>query len=328
MSSTSVTNAGFDVSNLRHFDREKLIYDSDLLPRERHILLAINSFVGADGQCFPKQSTIAEMTGYRREAVNRVVKDLEAQGLISIKHQYRPKGRGQTSNRYFVNWDAIAKRGRKTIESRGVSSAHTHGSDGSAHPRVPPAHTINYPIELSNDLTDQKITISDENAAPRDLGNFERGKAMKVAESVPDQPPYGSKPGSSSAAAPPKKKWNPECDQLSHDRHGWIRLPSTSSVVPEHRSAVSRAIAIAVRETQMWLIEQDIREVRVVEGEDGEDWVEYLDGSDLLDVALSKGGELPLQKLRSLAMSQGLITQSEFNSMLSTSFWESVNDLF
>jgi Helix-turn-helix domain len=92
-----------------HFDREKLIWSSRALsPNATLVLLAINSFVGADGLCFPKQSTLANMTKMTRASVNRILRDLSSPDRNFIKKtpRFRADG-GQSSSSYQVLWRNI-----------------------------------------------------------------------------------------------------------------------------------------------------------------------------------------------------------------------------
>ncbi len=330
MSTTSVSKNRLDVSQLRHFDREKLIYDSDLKPGERHILLAVNSFVGADGECFPKQSTLADMTGYRREAVNRILKGLEAQGVISIKHQFRSKGRGQTSNRYSVNWPELANRNRETVKSRGVTIDHTYGCDAGSQPGVTIDHTINCPIELSNQRTDQEYREADSaKSAPTaeiensgSIGKERGGEGSLPPDPLPEQPPKRKVPLKEKGSAATKQrplKWNPS-QPLPVDHHGWIKLPPTSSVPEEDRGRLSAAKAHAVRETQLWL--SSLIEQIQIEEEDGELVVEHINGVETEKEAFSRGGDLSLRKLRGIAVRRFVTSKQEFNETLESNFWE------
>jgi len=328
---TSVPNSGIDVSALRHFDREKLIYDSDLEPRERHILLAVNSFVGADGQCFPKQATIAEMTGYRRDAVNKALKGLERQNIITIKHQFRPKGQGQTSNRYFVQWDELANRDRKTIENRGVLSEHTHGCDVGAHRGVATEHTINYPIELSNDLTDQENTEEASGASsPRPLENSGEanqggGTQIHLTGKPKDQKhstlAQGSKTNSSAAA--PRKAWKLG-QPLPTDSHGYAVLPRKKRDVVHDWGCVAIAKYKAVLWTQRDIVGMcDNDGMSLNQDDDGEFWIETIDGENHESEAFAPDGDLPLRKLRDIAIHGirgSFLSQDGFNEILQENF--------
>lgn len=113
------SNKSQDENQLPYFDRDKLIWECNYKPNEKLVLHALNSFVGADGRCFPKQQKLAEMTGFNRSTINRVLKSLEEQGAIATEWRYRPDG-SQTSNDYFMNWEAL-----KPLKNKGVSNQHT-----------------------------------------------------------------------------------------------------------------------------------------------------------------------------------------------------------
>ena len=71
---------------------------SGLTPSERHVLLAIAVHVGRNGQADPSMQGIADLTGYDRRSVVRIVARLAAKGRIAHR---RGGGRGRRSS-YIV----------------------------------------------------------------------------------------------------------------------------------------------------------------------------------------------------------------------------------
>lgn len=90
---------------LKHFDREKLVWNSTLKPHERLVLLCLNSFVDANGECFPGIDTIAKQTGHSRSSVIRIIKDLAEKKIIT-KDVRRRNGK-RTSNKYLIDFLVI-----------------------------------------------------------------------------------------------------------------------------------------------------------------------------------------------------------------------------
>jgi hypothetical protein len=88
---------------LRHFDRERLIWDAAICPTQKLVLLAINQFLGANDCCWPAIGTIAKMTGYNERTVTAHINQLVAKGMV-IKIPRRNEMGMQISNNYRLNW--------------------------------------------------------------------------------------------------------------------------------------------------------------------------------------------------------------------------------
>jgi DNA-binding transcriptional ArsR family regulator len=56
------------------------------------------------GECFPSQRRIAEMTGLRREHVQRQIAKLAQMGLVEVRRRHREDG-GKAANRYRIILD-------------------------------------------------------------------------------------------------------------------------------------------------------------------------------------------------------------------------------
>ena len=88
------------------FQRESMIWQSILTANEKLLLLCLNSFLGADGRCFPSIATMSRMTGFSRSTTNRTLAMLEEQAIIKSKQRYRDDG-SQTASDRFLDFDAI-----------------------------------------------------------------------------------------------------------------------------------------------------------------------------------------------------------------------------
>lgn len=110
----------------RHFERERLIWDSSLPATERYVMLAINTFASGDGTgIFPKQQTIAEMTGFSRRTVNKAIARLEGEFQVLTQiHQYKEADGGRRSSKYSVAWGELETLAR----SKGENTSHGVGS--------------------------------------------------------------------------------------------------------------------------------------------------------------------------------------------------------
>jgi len=115
--------------------REQLIWESNRSPTEKLILLALNQFVDCLGQCYPGCETIAKMTGFSARSVQRVIRGLEASGIIHTQNRKRESGNGQKSNLYAIKFALLA-----------TTEDHPPGDRGSPDLSIRTIH-----IDLSND---------------------------------------------------------------------------------------------------------------------------------------------------------------------------------
>lgn len=67
----------------------------------KSVLNALAGYADADGQAWPKLSTLAEVTGMSQRHVRRQLEKLETDGLLTRDEQYRQSG-GNTSNLYTL----------------------------------------------------------------------------------------------------------------------------------------------------------------------------------------------------------------------------------
>jgi len=73
-----------------------------LSPASKLILMALAGAADAVGICWPRVRLIAEKACTSPRTVQRVLKELEVNGLLQIERKYRKDG-GQSSNVYRLN---------------------------------------------------------------------------------------------------------------------------------------------------------------------------------------------------------------------------------
>jgi hypothetical protein len=77
-------------------------------PTMRHILMILANFAGDEDSSYPRQNTIARITGLSRPCVNNNLKLMEEMGLISSVARVRADG-GTRSSEYTLHIDAPNK---------------------------------------------------------------------------------------------------------------------------------------------------------------------------------------------------------------------------
>ncbi len=73
-----------------------------LIPRDRFVLFVLADYANDDLEAWPRQATIASDTGYNRTTVNRALKSLEDEGLLTSLQEQRGDG-GNSTKRYRLN---------------------------------------------------------------------------------------------------------------------------------------------------------------------------------------------------------------------------------
>ena len=111
------------------YEREALIWAAKLSANEKFVLLCINSFASAEGECFPGYDRIAERTGLTRRTAIRIVKTLESLGVITRLTRHKPNGVND-SNFYRVLYDNLVSQGDTGSLTR-VTQDHPKGDTGS-----------------------------------------------------------------------------------------------------------------------------------------------------------------------------------------------------
>jgi hypothetical protein len=92
---------------LKHYDRENLIWGSDLQANEKLFLLALNSFVDANGECYPGLELLARMTGFTERTARNIRDRLKAKCIITTNRRHTDKG-WRTSDRYKVDFSTLS----------------------------------------------------------------------------------------------------------------------------------------------------------------------------------------------------------------------------
>ncbi|NJL83564.1 MAG: helix-turn-helix domain-containing protein [Chloroflexaceae bacterium] len=144
---------------LKHFDRESLIWASQVPPTEKLLLLALNSFVDGMGKCWPGRDRLAQMMGCGLATVKRAVQSLESKQILS-REARRANGR-QTSNLYTVNFEII----RGSYCTPETPGAHIEPQPGAHIEPQPGAHIEPRSIQ---GLTIQDLTIQSSSSSDRD----------------------------------------------------------------------------------------------------------------------------------------------------------------
>lgn len=224
-------------TQLAYFDRDKLIWGSCLKSNEKLLLHALNSFVGADGRCFPKHNLLAEMTSLSRSSVIRVMKSLEESGVVQVEWRYRPDG-SQSSNDYFLDWEALKALNHKGVSNcnRGVSKSNTRvlNSDTGGS-NIEHQELTNSTTQSTNQLTTQVNIKASGNAGSGKKENFEVGSASNESKTNGGVSP-GSNPESYGANENDShsqnkglydRVWNPNTEGFRVDSRGWAFLPPT-----------------------------------------------------------------------------------------------------
>ena len=73
----------------------------DLKAPQKLLLLILSSYADEHGECWPSQSTLADLAGMTRQSVNSNIKILVEKGYL-VSNQQARKDSGQTSNLYQV----------------------------------------------------------------------------------------------------------------------------------------------------------------------------------------------------------------------------------
>ena len=88
------------------YQREQIIWESSLSRNEKLLLLCLNSFIGADGRCWPSVETQARMTSLCQRVIYQTRDSLKAKGILQLTDRFRADG-GQTSSDQFIDFGAI-----------------------------------------------------------------------------------------------------------------------------------------------------------------------------------------------------------------------------
>ncbi|MEM9263890.1 MAG: helix-turn-helix domain-containing protein [Cyanobacteria bacterium P01_F01_bin.13] len=170
---------------LKHYEREKIIWESELPGNEKFLLLAINSFVDSNGECWPGQELLARMCGIGDRTIRNLCKSLEVRGIVERIRRFDTHG-FRTSDKFKVNFDAVknppesppkslpAKSATGKICHRKMTTVLPENDDsptGNLRQNLPAnisrdLSSKNYPEELSNEL-DPPVVPQGEDGANR-----------------------------------------------------------------------------------------------------------------------------------------------------------------
>lgn len=67
---------------------------------EKLIFILLKKFAGDTGECFPSLQKLAELSGFSKSTVQRILKSLEEKEVLSVKHRRTQKG--NISNLYTI----------------------------------------------------------------------------------------------------------------------------------------------------------------------------------------------------------------------------------
>jgi hypothetical protein len=95
-------------------------------PTMRHILMILANFAGDEDSSYPKQNTIARITGLSRVAVNKNLSLMEEMGLITAVGRTHANGATRSSE-YTLHIDASNKYDGPAPEDDGVNDDDTGG---------------------------------------------------------------------------------------------------------------------------------------------------------------------------------------------------------
>jgi hypothetical protein len=96
---------------LPHYERDRILWQSQLPGTSKLMLLAMNSFMANSDECWPGYDTLAEMCGLTRRTSIKLVEELEELKAIHVSRttKRKPGSNKQPSNRYKIRFDNIPK---------------------------------------------------------------------------------------------------------------------------------------------------------------------------------------------------------------------------
>lgn len=250
-----------------------------------------------------------------REAVLSGIKELKEAGYLKKVRVTDP------STKRVVRWETHVFEHPQSEPDVGNPDS---GFPGSGKPDATKYGSTNSRKQNKDQENTEKLLA----VAQRDR-DFESSSAMKgeVAD-TPGQPPRsgGQKEKSSAKkekGAAPRKKWQLG-QPLPVDRHGYVVLPKSRSDAAHDWGCV----AIAKKKAVLWT-QRDIaaeygdQAIEISQDDNGEYWVDTINGEEHESEVFAKNGELPLKKLRDVAI-HGLrgsfLSQDGFNQMMQEHF--------
>jgi hypothetical protein len=149
---------------LNHFERERMIWAANVPANEKLLLLALNSFVGADGECYPGLERLASMTGFTERTCRTIRDKLKAKEIIETGRRYTESGH-RTSDRYRLNFQALTlpENPSTTLPENSSTKAATLPENDDSLPEEFSTHTGNprqfLPEKFSRDLSSKNYPV-------------------------------------------------------------------------------------------------------------------------------------------------------------------------
>lgn len=97
-----------------HTKRTDMIYNADLMPRERQVLFALNEFLSM-GEIKPSQKLVSRMCGLSLATVKRALTDLKSRKVITVCNQNK-NHLGTVANRYVIDFEALEELSRNVVK--------------------------------------------------------------------------------------------------------------------------------------------------------------------------------------------------------------------
>jgi hypothetical protein len=112
---------------LRHFERERLIWEAHIEAKHKLILLAYNSYLGSNDTCWPSNHAIALMTGIPKSTLIRDLQAMRQQSIITstprfLKNKRRlpdkepAKSKPQDTNLTTIDWTQLEALSTKPLK--------------------------------------------------------------------------------------------------------------------------------------------------------------------------------------------------------------------
>lgn len=152
-------------ATLPSYKREEIIWDSPLTKDEKYTLLALNTFVDGNGECWPGNRRLSKMMSVPVSTMKRYISSLEEKGVVTRKRRYRKDG-GETSSGKRIDFEAIAALTPSPPVSHPQLTSEPGGVSTSEPPPSPPVSHQ----ELSNRIHSERTYSSTTRAKPRKEG--------------------------------------------------------------------------------------------------------------------------------------------------------------
>lgn len=104
--------------SLTHFKREEIIWECEsVTANEKTLLLALNSFVDGDGECYPGQARLAKMCCLTDRTIRNLLVTLEGREIVQRSRRNTKRGH-RTSDKYRINFLKLKNSPRPTGNPR------------------------------------------------------------------------------------------------------------------------------------------------------------------------------------------------------------------